>query len=320
MNNPDAGDSPTTASFRRGVVTQLFYLTNWYHDQLHQLGFDEAAGNFQNDTFGRGGAGNDRVLAEAQDGSGTNNANFSYAARWHSRVVCRCISSPAPTPTAMAAWTPDVVLHELTHGLSNRLIGNSNGLIWDVGRSMGEGWSDFYALSLLNSNLGDDPNAAYTSGSYVTYKLNNYTDNYLYGIRRFPYSTDNSVNPLTWADVDDTTLNLSGGIPASPLDFSASGGLEVHSAGEVWALSLWEVRSRIIADPAGANGNVPVGNRTMLQLTTDAMKLTPINPSFIDARDALLDADCATQCMLPTSARSGPVLPTAAWAMAPLHR
>ena len=54
------------------------------------------------------------------------------------------------------------------------------------------------------------------------------------------------------------------------------------------------MRSRVIADPAGANGDVPTGNRTMLQLVTDGLKMTPIDPSFTDARDAILDADCAT--------------------------
>src|SRR5207249_2541360 len=42
--NPDAGDAPTTSAYRRGVVTNLFYLTNWYHDKLYALGFNEAAG------------------------------------------------------------------------------------------------------------------------------------------------------------------------------------------------------------------------------------------------------------------------------------
>ena len=65
----------------------------------------------------------------------------------------------------------------------------------------------------------------------------------------------------------------------------------MHNTGEVWALTLWEVRSRIIAANAG---DVPTGNQIMLQLVTDAMKLTPINPSFTDARDALIDADCVT--------------------------
>ena len=90
------------------------------------------------------------------------------------------------------------------------------------------------------------------------------------------------------------TANYAGGIPISPLKFELGGAFEVHNIGEIWAVTLWEVRSRIIADPAGANGNVPAGNQTMLQLVTDALKLTPNDPSFIDARDALLDADCAT--------------------------
>ena len=159
---------------------------------------------------------------------------------------------------------------------------------------MGEGWSDFYALSLLNNTNADDPDGQYVSGAYATYKLGGGQDNHVYGMRRFPYSTDNTVNPLTWADVDDVTANYHGGIPINPFGFETDGAFEVHNIGEVWALTLWEIRSRVIADPAGANGDVPTGNQTMLQLVTDALKMTPSNPSFIDARTALLDADCAT--------------------------
>ena len=54
----------------------------------------------------------------------------------------------------------------------------------------------------------------------------------------------------------------------------------MHNVGEIWALTLWEVRSRVIADPAGANGDVPTGNHTMLQLVTDALKMTPIDPTL----------------------------------------
>ena len=195
----------------------------------------------------------------------------------------------------------EVMVHELTHGTSNRLIGNAAGLVWDPGRGMGEGWSDFYSLSLLNNTNADDPNGRYATGAWVTYKFifptvsPAYTDNYVYGIRRFPYCTDNTVNPLTWADIDDTTNNLSGGIPPTPVTlFNAAGGCaEVHNIGEVWALTLWEVRSRVIGDPAGANGDVPTGNTTMLSIVTDALKMTPVFPSLIEARDALFDADCA---------------------------
>jgi subtilisin-like proprotein convertase family protein len=292
--NPDAGDSPAGTQFQRGSVTHLFYLTNWYHDRLYLLGFDEAAGNFQTNNFGRGGTGSDPVLAECQDGSGTDNANFSTPPDGASGRMQMYLFD-FPTPERDGSLDATVVLHELTHGLSNRLIGDGNGLIWDEGGGLGEGWSDFYALSLLFGTNAYPPDAEYAAGAYATYQLLGLTDNYLYGIRRFPYSTDNAVNPLTWADVDDVTIDVSGGLPVSPLSssFAAGGGLEVHNVGEIWANTLWEVRSRVIADPAGANGDVPTGNETMLAIVTDALKMTPVNPSFTDARDALFDADCA---------------------------
>jgi hypothetical protein len=73
----DLAQAPTTTGNKRVAVQNLFYLNNVIHDILYRHGFDEAAGNFQVDNFGNGGAGNDPVNAEAQDGSGTDNANFS---------------------------------------------------------------------------------------------------------------------------------------------------------------------------------------------------------------------------------------------------
>lgn len=58
-------------------ITNLFYWNNLMHDVWYQYGFDEAAGNFQEDNQGRGGDGSDYVRAEAQDGASTDNANFS---------------------------------------------------------------------------------------------------------------------------------------------------------------------------------------------------------------------------------------------------
>ena len=300
--NPESGQTPTgngnngtlpVDQFRRGVVTQLFYVSNWYHDKLFQLGFDEAAGNFQQTNFSGMGLGNDRVLAEAQDNSGTDNSNFSTPPDGQSgrAQMYRFIG---PTVDRDGALDTEVLIHELTHGMTNRLIGNAAGLVWDPGKGLGEGWSDFYALSLLNNTNGDDPNGSYAMSAYTAYKLfgiTTFTDNYVYGGRRFPYSTNNSINPLTWADADDYTNNLSGGIAPDPIGFNIGGGGEVHNVGEIWALSLWEVRSRIIA---ANGGSVPTGNQIMLQLVTDALKMTPVNPSYTDARDALIDADCAT--------------------------
>ena len=73
----DLTAAPTTTTNQNAAVTNLFYLNNVIHDELYRHGFNEAAGNFQTNNFGKGGAGNDPVNAEAQDGGGTSNANFS---------------------------------------------------------------------------------------------------------------------------------------------------------------------------------------------------------------------------------------------------
>ncbi len=309
--NPDAGDDPmgtgtslpfttalgvepaaTQVRFRRGSITQIFYIANWYHDRLFNLGFDEAAGNFQTTNFSGTGLGNDPIRADVFDGAGVNIPSFSTPPDGASgRLTMHLFTFP--NPNRDSALDAEIAIHELTHGLSNRLIGNATGLVWSVGRALGEGWSDFYAFALLNNTNADDPDGLYAFGAYSHYKRN-IIDNYLYGTRRFPYTTDNSINPLTWADADDVTANVSGGITPNTPNQSINGGLNSLNAGEIWALSLWEVRSRVIDDPAGANGDVPTGNQTMLQLVTDALKMTPASPSFTDARDALLLADCAT--------------------------
>ena len=74
---PTFSSAPTTTTNRRAATVNLFYWNNIVHDLTYQYGFTEAAGNFQADNMGRGGVGNDYVKAEAQDGSGKNNANFS---------------------------------------------------------------------------------------------------------------------------------------------------------------------------------------------------------------------------------------------------
>lgn len=64
-------------NLRNAAVTQLFYMNNIMHDFSYHYGFDEAAGNFQKNNYGNGGSSEDYVLAQSQDGGGTNNANFS---------------------------------------------------------------------------------------------------------------------------------------------------------------------------------------------------------------------------------------------------
>ena len=73
----DLGAAPSTTGNRAVSVQNLFYLNNVVQDVLYGFGFDEVAGNFQDDNFGKGGKDGDHVLAEAQDGGGLDNANFA---------------------------------------------------------------------------------------------------------------------------------------------------------------------------------------------------------------------------------------------------
>jgi len=70
-------DSLTAGQNEKAGVTQLFYMNNVMHDLTYHYGFDEAAGNFQQNQYGRAtNGGGDPVSAQGFDGSGTNNANF----------------------------------------------------------------------------------------------------------------------------------------------------------------------------------------------------------------------------------------------------
>ncbi|KAJ3017701.1 UNVERIFIED_CONTAM: hypothetical protein HDU68_011511, partial [Siphonaria sp. JEL0065] len=73
----DATQGSSNANNKNAATTNMFYVTNAIHDVLYNYGFDEKAGNFQDDNFGKGGSGNDAVVATSQDGAGTNNANFA---------------------------------------------------------------------------------------------------------------------------------------------------------------------------------------------------------------------------------------------------
>lgn len=69
--------SNVSTTYQPAAVTNLFYANNRIHDIFYRYGFDETTGNFQSNNYGRGGSAGDYVLAEAQDGGGTNNANFA---------------------------------------------------------------------------------------------------------------------------------------------------------------------------------------------------------------------------------------------------
>ncbi len=278
----DLNQAPST--YKDAAVVNLFYWCNWMHDRLYQLGFNEASGNFQTNNFGHGGAGNDAVQADAQDGSGTNNANFSTPPDGSPGRMQMYVFTGS-SPDRDGDFDTEIILHEYTHGLSNRLVGGGVGITALQSRGMGEGWSDFYALALL-SETTDDLNGNYATGGYATYLLTpTFTQNYYFGIRRYPYSTDLTKNPLTFKDIDPVQASAHTGVPLSPArsNYVAN---SVHSMGEVWCVTLWDARANLVTKHGYA-----IGNQLILQLVTDGMKLAPANPNFLQARDAILQAD-----------------------------
>ena len=284
------GTNAAPTDFQKAVTTQLFYITNVYHDEMYLLGFTEQHRNFQTNNFGRGGVGNDRISAQAQDCSGSNNANFTTPSDGN-RPTMQMYLWPNAAIAIDGSLDADVIIHELTHGLSNRLHANSGGLgSLDFSRGMGEGWSDFYAQAML-SEAADPINGVYSAGAYDSYQLRNSTfGNSYYGIRRFPKAVmaftggpnNRPHNPLTFADIDSTKINTSdGAFPAATNPLAD----QVHAIGEVWSSALWEVRARMVERLGWADGN-----RRVLQFVTDGMKLSPAGPNFITGRDAIIAA------------------------------
>ncbi|MFZ5446169.1 MAG: myxosortase-dependent M36 family metallopeptidase [Myxococcota bacterium] len=179
----------------------------------------------------------------------------------------------------------DIIAHEWGHYLSNRLIGNSVGLTNNQGRSMGEGWSDFVALlQLVRDEDRTMPGNNLFQGVYaaaVYSMVGGLNQGAYYGIRRVPYSTDFTKNALTFKHI---TNNVP--LPAThPVASGANGAFnaEVHNSGEVWASMLWECYASLL----NAYPFQEAQNRMKAYLVA-ALKMTPVSPTMLEARDALL--------------------------------
>lgn len=173
-----------------------------------------------------------------------------------------------------------VVVHEYGHYISSRLIGNGNGLTNSQGSSMGEGWSDFLSLLLLAPPYTIPNEQTYAVGSYFVEPY--VTNPYYSGIRRYPYSTDFDKNPLSFRHVeDDVEVPKTSAFPSS----SGKDNSEVHNSGEVWANVLWESYVAL-----NTRWNFSIAQNRMKRYFIESLKLTPIDPTFTEARDALLAA------------------------------
>lgn len=276
--NPNiAADANVTQ--RMGAIVQSFYWVNWLHDWFYDSGFDEAAGNAQQDNYGRGGQGGDSIRAEAQDFAARNNANMSTPSDGRSPRMQLGVRTRA-TPSRDSSVDGSTIAHEWAHYLSNRLVGNSTGLITEHSGGMGEGWSD--VVSLLARVKEEDSQRAGNDKFQGAYSHSGYSsaDSY-YGVRRYPYSTDMSKNPLTLKYISDNNF-----LPATPAPAFQISNSEVHNQGEVWAIAMWEGYVALLNDRNRLS--FAEAQRRMKAYLVGGLKMTPIAPTMLEARDAFL--------------------------------
>ncbi|MBA3262092.1 MAG: M36 family metallopeptidase [Thermoleophilaceae bacterium] len=275
---------------RSQAATQLFYFVNRFHDHLRDavgIGFGDGSNNFE---------GADGVEAQVDDGAGTDGLranNFPDCDHTSNAFVIpvpegtslvmqfylwsnRCFSGLAlndvnPVDDAL------IVYHEYTHGMTNRLVTDAAGfpgLNGDQAGAMDEGFADWYALDLLNGE-GFEPDTA-APGELVAGRYEN--DRLRTQAFDCPVGAPASACPgFGSAGSGGYTYGDFGKILGEP---------EVHVDGEIWVETLWDLRTRLIADHGAGDGTARAR-----ALVTDALRLGPVNPTFLDLRNAILQAD-----------------------------
>ncbi len=273
----DSNDVISRRTNRDQAATQLFQLVNAFHDHLRDppIGFTHAAGNFElADADGAGpGQGGDPVMAETDNyrnpdppfATSTNNANMTTPPDGSSPRLQMFLFT---NPSLNGADTADVVYHEYAHGLTNRSVGSGVGLDTAQSAAMGEAWSDWYALDLLETQgLRPDTGAAgeMTIGAYLVPG----------GFRT--QGADCPVGASAPA-CPGRGPGDAGGYTFGDLGEIDPSGFEVHADGEIWLETLWDLRAQL-------------GAAAAQRLVTSALRLSPNNPSMLEERDAILLAD-----------------------------
>ena len=160
-----------------------------------------------------------------------------------------------------------IIAHEYGHGISVRLVGGPHTFCLDNEENLGEGWSDF--ISLVNTVKPGDSGEMKTG--FATYSTRNPFDGR--GYRRYPYSTDMSIMPLTYADV--------------------AANIQIHNIGEAWGAMLWDMYWALVEKYGWSEDlyDESSGNYKAIKLVFEGMKNAPCNPGFVDGRDAILAAE-----------------------------
>ncbi|RKP07151.1 peptidase M36, partial [Thamnocephalis sphaerospora] len=254
------------SNYKEAAITNLFYMNNMLHGFLLNYEFTEAAGNFQSINFSKLGKGRDPVMAIAQASDEPDGASFSTPPDGQSPVMSMGIFGFL-WGKRDSSFDNTVITHEYAHGLTSRLTGgkdNADCLQSMEAMGLAEGWSDFLAImsTAKKTHTRATPREI---GVYAETK----------SMRDKPYTTDMSVNPLKYKDILVDT--------------------EEHAVGTIWASMLWDMYWNLV-DTLGfteayTKPDLTKGNTLALQIVINALKLQPCNPTFAQARSAIIEAE-----------------------------
>ncbi|TBR59205.1 hypothetical protein B4U84_25580 [Westiellopsis prolifica IICB1] len=258
MQNGKIVFNPSDPTGDEQKILNIFYFCNYMHDFFYLLGFNEEVGNFQEINFSGVPVAGDPVDARAFQKAVRGTANMLTLRDGIKPIMNMGTVNITPTDKRHTAFDADVVFHEFTHGVTNRLVGgrmnSPEGLQQPQSRGMGEGWSDYFALTIQNFGK---PVEKVVTGDWLVNDPN--------GIRGLKYDSN------------------------FPDHFDKVGKgryTQEHNLGEIWCATLMEMNRQIGA----ALGSQDLGHQLGWQIVVDGLKLSPSNPSFLDERDSILKA------------------------------
>ena len=277
---------------REFSTAQLFWYVNTFHDHLAQ-----PAIGFTGDNEALEGE-NDRVLAQALDGALTqpsanlpgpdhlNTASMLTLPDGHGallQVHLFAFGSSRYDGTHDAS----LVYHEYTHGLTDRLVTDAQGFGAMSGPQPGalsEGLSDFYALDFLEAeHTPDDPDVPgevrfgkWLQGDPDATGLEDTLRTEGADCAPGDPGLNNECPGTSSAGPGGYVYSDFGRIDAAP---------EIHFDGEIWAQTLWSLRTALIKHHGPMQGLERVR-----AYVTDGLRLVPENPTFLDMRNAIVQA------------------------------
>jgi extracellular elastinolytic metalloproteinase len=240
-----------------------FYLVNYLHDFFQLLGFDESLGNFQRRNTGGSGKAGDAVRVTVWPRPFDGLADFVSKMDGFPPELNL---GPADTSQGMrhSALDADIVIHEYSHGVSNRLIGGPRAehpLVKLQSRALGEGFSDYFALSLQNYLRRRAGRAEVkTFGGFVNPDKSTGLRNQSYG----------SSFPGSYGSLGQAAFQ------------------KAHDAGTVWCEALLRVNAAL-----ASAGDPSSGDELGWQIVFDSLRLLhpgSSGPTYLHARDAVLTA------------------------------